>query len=385
MTIRSIYTILVLFLLIVSSCKKENSSYSTFPDKTVGTAVKARHEILASASVNNGQPGKLLIYNYDNAFVNQVTTNYTAINFQRWLIEGCYYYSYFQLDPTAYQIPDVPYAAGQFIILDENLSRIDKVGLLPYNGRSSADIAELDLHEFILLGRSHYIGLAYQEQQVSNIPATLNPDTNVRVVNCIIQEVKNGQVIFEWNATDYPEFYTSSVQSNDFSDVSKVQDYLHVNGISIDPTDGHLIVSARNTDQVFKLNRNTGAVMWRLGGKNSDFPLTDQQKFYRQHNATITDNGKTLLLFDNGVAGTREYSRIVEFNLDHTGKTVSAFKATSVPYNLFCAFMGSVQKTDSSYFIGCGSVPRILEVNYNTLEVTRDIQLTVPSYRSYIY
>lgn len=389
---KSLYVAL-LVVFAISSCKKEQISYTTIPedpdpiDTPITPERMARHEILSA--VYSGSdfklPGKLLVHNYNNDLVKQIETPYAVGNLRRWDINDKYYYTYLQYDPGAYRIAGVGYIPGHYIITDEDFNEIKKIDLLPTRGRTSTDPSALDLHEFILLDENHYIVLAYYEQAVTNVPASLNPASNVKVVNCIIQEVRNGQITFEWHSVDFPEFYTTSVQNNDFSDTTKTLDYLHINGIFVDPADDHLIVSARNTDQVFKVNRNTGNIMWRLGGNNSDFPLTDQQKFYRQHNATITSDGKTLLLFDNGVAGVREYSRILEFNLDYLGRTVNSFKATHVPYNLFCEFMGSVQKTDSSYFIGCGTSSRIIEVDYTTLDVIRDIRLERSSYRSYVY
>ena len=49
-------------------------------------------------------------------------------------------------------------------------------------------------------------------------------------------------------------------------------DYFHVNSIQQD-TDGNLIVSSRDTFAAYKINRNTGQVMWILGGKRSSFRM----------------------------------------------------------------------------------------------------------------
>ena len=42
---------------------------------------------------------------------------------------------------------------------------------------------------------------------------------------------------------------------------------------SIVDADGNLLVSARNTWTVYKIDRTTGKVIWRLGGKKSDFAM----------------------------------------------------------------------------------------------------------------
>ena len=49
-------------------------------------------------------------------------------------------------------------------------------------------------------------------------------------------------------------------------------DYFHVNSVDLD-RDGNVLISARNTSGVYKLSRATGAILWRLGGKRSDFDM----------------------------------------------------------------------------------------------------------------
>lgn len=375
------------------SCIKEKQSFTTVPEKEVKPPkpvepkVPVRNEILAAVYTlgNPDLPGKLLAYDYNGNIVREKVIDKACLNFQRWLINNEFRYTYLEHSDDVHQEPGVGYVPGDIVVLDKDFNEIDRINILPYKDRTANQLRGVDLHEFIYLADNHYIAMAYYITTVNNIPASLNPASNIKVVDCVIQEVKNGAVVFEWHSVDYPELYELSTQSNAFSDTSAVYDYFHLNGISIDPSDNNLILSARNTSQVYKINHATGEIIWRLGGNSSDFPLTDEQKFHRQHHATITDGGKTLLLFDNGQRGLREYSRIVEYNLDHLTQTVRSFKATHVPNGIFGEYMGSVQKTDSSYVIGCGSTPRIVEVNYNTLEVLLDIKLERPSYRAYKY
>lgn len=376
-------------LVAITSCRKEKTSFSTFPanaEEPAPANKPVRNEILSGvfSFANISTPGKLLIHDYNGKLIREVVVPYAGTNLQRWDINNTFYYSYLEFDPTTYLMPGVGYIPGPIVLLDSGFNEIKRISLLPYKGRGAGAPDALDLHEFILLDENHYIAMAYYQTTVNNIPDFLNPHPNVKVVDNIIQEVKNGQVVYEWHSVDYPEFYSTSIQGNNFTDSVQAQDYLHINSIFIDPNDNNLIISARNTDQVFKISRYSGDVLWRLGGNNSNFPLTGEQKFLRQHHATITKDN-TLILFDNGDNVLRPYSRIVEYNLDYISKTVNSFKSVNLPGNLFCSHMASVQKTDSSYFIGCGTQNRILEIDYNNLKVLLDIPLERPSYRSYRY
>jgi arylsulfate sulfotransferase len=315
-------------------------------------------------------PGKLLVLNKNGSKIFEKTTPVAAISFKKWVVNGKVRYTYLEFDKTAPQIT----TTGSIIpcvgvVLNETFQEIKRVRLLPYNGRTTSDPSAIDSHEFIYLDDNHFITLSYFQKPVSNIPASLNPVPNCKVVAPIIQEVLNDAVVFEWDGTNYPEFYRQSLESNAFSNANVVHDYIHMNSIFIDPTDNNLICSLRHTDQVIKISRTDGHIIWRLGGTNSNFPLTADMTFIRQHNATLTDDNKTLLLFDNGDTAIRRTTRIMEFRFNTEQSAITTYKAYNLPQNIFAQYMGSVQKRGNTYFIGCGSTPKILEVNYQTNQV----------------
>src|SRR5699024_914398 len=93
-------------------------------------------------------------------------------------------------------------------------------------------------------------------------------------LECVIQEiaVDSGAVLLEWRSLEHigvQESYmprgTSGTQGDPF-------DYVHLNAVSVAP-DGNLIVSCRHTCAVYKIARDGSRILWRLGGKNSDFGI----------------------------------------------------------------------------------------------------------------
>ena len=281
----------------------------------------------------------------------QKRTAGAAMNFKRWVINGQVRYTWAVYDVHSYIIPVINQLTAYAVIADENLNEIKRVTLLPYKSVSVDKKEGIDVHDFILLADNHYITITYYQRTVTNLPASLTPSGYAQVVSPVIQEINNDQVTWQWDGSEHAEFYTTSVEGNSFGITATPQDYMHMNSIIIDPRDNNFICSFRNLNQVLKIDHATGDIMWRLGGNNSDFPLTDDQKFLRQHNATLVDNNQTLLIFDNGEATERPYTRIVEFQLDETNKKVNGFKSFNVPED-FTQFMGSVQKIKSHYFIG---------------------------------
>ncbi len=336
-------------------------------------------------SLNTNPNGVLAILDAKGNLLKEKTINTNRIeNFQKWNTDGKTRYTYFRADGD-YAIEGTATEEGYDIICDSHLNELSRAKLLPFeNLDTSGGNDRLDAHDFILLGDNHYMAISQRAESPKNIPDSLHPSTNERVIACIIQEVDNGQVVFQWDGTNYPEFYASSVENNDFSDSSKTMDYMHMNSIYIDPRDNNIICSFRNLDQIIKINRTTGAVMWRLGGKNSDFSLTPDQEFLRQHFARLTDNDQTLIFVDNGDKNLRSFSRILEFQLDENAKTVSNFKSYRIP-DKFIQFTGSVKKENGNYFIGGGSGNYTLQVNYTTDEVLLRLNQKYSSYRSLKY
>jgi arylsulfate sulfotransferase len=109
--------------------------------------------------------------------------------------------------------------------------------------------------------------------------------------------------------------------------------WLHVNAVSLSPTDGNLVLSIRNQDWVIKIDYRNGAgdghVIWRLG-KDGDFAVNSADPnpwFSHQHNAHYIDD-RTLILFDNGntrrASDPNAHSRGQVWTLDETSMTATS-------------------------------------------------------------
>jgi hypothetical protein len=132
-------------------------------------------------------------------------------------------------------------------------------------------------------------------------------------------------------------------------------DFDHPNAIDFD-RDGNYIVSWRNLGQVTKIDGQTGAVRWRLGGTRNEFTFVNDplNGFSAQHSARMLPNGN-LLLYDNGTRHTPPESRAVEYAIDtvaHTATLVWQFRHTPVIYT---PFVGLVQRlANGNTLVGYG-------------------------------
>lgn len=321
---------------------------------------------------NNPSDGYILINQFHLSNSNPNSTNYIAIlNNDGFPV---YYkkspnqiinFKYFETNTNQKRYSYNDHTEGKIMVMNENFEIIKELNLLPNNGHSGY---RTDNHDFIYLNDNHYILPAYVNRPGVDMTA-YGGASSVELIDFVFQEIVNNQVIFEWNSKDFPEFlqHTDPIYYQQFATNPRV-DYFHFNSINIDPIDNNFIVSARHTNQIIKINRTTGQIMWRFGGSNSDFNLTGNNVISHPHHATILSNGN-LLLFDNGVTKTPKQSRLVEFDIDETNFTASIAKEYTETGRYF-DIMGSAQKMDNgNYFIGWGG-NITSQVNANKSDIT---------------
>lgn len=209
----------------------------------------------------------------------------------------------------------------------------------------------------------------------------------VPIVNITDQ---NGVVLNTINLLNYPELFSdkSLLNSAKFFDGS-MADYFHLNSVFTDPSDDGLVLSFRHLNQVIKINPSNKKLVWRLGGVNSDFNLSESQQFSGQHFAYFV-RPNSLIIFDNG--NLKQKTKVLEFNLDQVNKKIIGFKDL---YTLdsFSKAMGNAEElTNGNIIIGTGYHPEsgndIIEIDKISKPVfTMRFQSIYPytSYRAYEY
>jgi hypothetical protein len=124
-----------------------------------------------------------------------------------------------------------------------------------------------------------------------------------------------------------------------------------------DDNDGHLLVSARHTCAIYKVHRQTGAILWRLGGKHSDFTIVPGAEFSFQHDVRRHADG-TLTIFDNNAAAptATTHARPMRLTLDMSAMT-ARLVAEYQPDNPRVAWaMGNLEQLpDGGAFVGWGT------------------------------
>jgi hypothetical protein len=73
-------------------------------------------------------------------------------------------------------------------------------------------------------------------------------------------DVRTGEVVFNWDPREHIELDESYVPASNIEIDGGLYDYLHMNSIDVD-TDGNLLISARHTSAVYKVDRSTGKII----------------------------------------------------------------------------------------------------------------------------
>jgi Arylsulfotransferase (ASST) len=137
-------------------------------------------------------------------------------------------------------------------------------------------------------------------------------------------------------------------------------DYFHINSIDVDH-DNNLLLSARETSAVYKIDRKSGEIMWRLGGKKSDFQMGEGTQFAFQHDArrlpdgtiSIFDNGN--LLFEKGTPRAVEEARAIVMELDEERMRASLVREYTHPDKQYADAAGNMQVLpNGNVFVGWG-------------------------------
>ena len=241
--------------------------------------------------------------------------------------------------------------------MDSSYNIIDSIYM--WNGYGT------DEHECLVFENHHTLLMGYDYQQVAMDTVVTGGDSNATVIGLIIEELAgNANVVFEWRSWDH---FKITDAAPDIDLTQPLIDYVHGNAIEVD-TDGNLLISSRHLDEITKIDRETGDIIWRWGGqycKNNQFTfLNDSIGFSHQHHIRRLPNGN-YTLFDNGNLHSPPFSRAVEYQIDQINKTatlVSEYKNDPVTYSVA---MGSSQRLEGgNTLIGWGyfAEPAVTEV-----------------------
>jgi hypothetical protein len=236
--------------------------------------------------------------------------------------------------------------AGNYKALDYTLALVDSFAM--GNGY------ETDSHDLQILPNGNALLMAYDDQPVRMDLVVPGGNPNAIVTGLILQEIdENKNVVFQWRSWDH--FAITDAVDCVVNLLGANVDYCHGNSVSPD-NDGNLLISSRHMNEITKISRATGDILWRFGPNavNNQFTVIgDTRGFSHQHDARRLPNGN-LTLFDNGNCLSPEYSRALEYALDevnHTATLVWEYRNTP---DIYGRATGNNQRRGSGTMINWG-------------------------------
>jgi len=235
---------------------------------------------------------------------------------------------------------------GDFVIADASYREIARV--------HATDKLKGDLHEFVITSRDTALVSIYSDVSTDLTPVG-GPASGGQAVEGVVQEIEiaTGKLLFEWHSLAHvpltESIYPMKTQAGTI-------DYFHLNSIGVD-LDGNLLVSSRHTSTVYKVDRKSGRVIWRLGGLRSDFAFAPEAQFSYQHDVRRHADG-TLTIFDNHASdqASPPLARAIRLAVDQSSMTATLLQSYAMPQPRQAWAMGNAQQLpDDGIFVCWGT------------------------------
>lgn len=244
-----------------------------------------------------------------------------------------------------------------------------------------------EAHDFQILPNGHVLMFGYYMTQMDLSEIVEGGYPDAKVSGGIIQELDDeGNVVFQWKTWDHytAEEYNWTRASN------QTVSAFHLNTLNLD-IDNNLIVATPGFTK--KLNRQTGEIMWHLGGSENEFNFIGVDStigvgqvtghaFYRLENGNF-------LVYDNaGRTGSNTNSEVHEYKIDEVDKTAELIWTYAHPVDIRGWHRGNAYRLpNGNTIIGWGgasgdTVPTCTEID-SAGNIKLEISFDNPNVESY--
>jgi len=312
-----------------------------------------------SANAMYGQPGSLVLDNEGNPvwFRPLASPNLMNTDFRVQQLNGQPVLTFWQgtlaSPPTYTNAPAGSSEPGScYYILDNTYRIIKKVSA--QKGFTS------DIHEFLLTPRNTALLLS-----TKTVKADLTPyggPQNGYVQDFAIQEIdlNTNELLFFWDALEHIPLADSYEPASTARSTNNIWDAYHCNAIGLTDSSDDILLSGRNLWTIYRIHKPTQAIVWRLGGKQSDFTIGAGANFSWQHDARFLP-GNVISMFDDNCCesftippGT-PFAHGLILQLDLVGMTATLKESYYHDPNIQVSSQGNVQSLgNGNKFIGWG-------------------------------
>ena len=341
--------LLLFFILLAIPATKQLS------DKLIinGVAIPADFPVVNHVRHDPTAPGKLFLTNYVGAPYLLILENDGTPYYYRRLDHLATLFAKHSNGLLSRGIREGNRIAG-FEFMDSNYRVVDTVTAIGY---------ECDVHEVLITQEGHYLLIAREEKRMDMSQVVTGGNTDALVIGNHIQELdQDKNLVFEWRSWDH--YDVRDAQNIDLT--GQLIDYVHMNSIAVD-YDGQLVVSSRYLNECTKIDRQTGKIIWRLGGANNQFGfINDSLQLAWQHDIRpVPGKPNHYTIFDNGNHRDEKESRVLEYAVDPDRNTVTKVWEYCHPEHLFSFAMGNAQRLGNGNTLinyAMNELPKALEV-----------------------
>ncbi|MFC1610025.1 aryl-sulfate sulfotransferase [Myxococcota bacterium] len=194
--------------------------------------------------------------------------------------------------------------------------------VITIGGDTVAEVTGHFHHDGVGLPESGYITLTQQTQEVySPSLGTVQARGDV-----IVELDEQGETTWTWSMFDHLDTSRFPTGLSNTRGENGTYDWTHSNAVVYCQQDQSILASVRHQNWVIKVDRKTGALLWRFG-VGGDFQLTNLDPatgntwFFSQH-APQPGPDNTMLIYDNGndrpgpPQASHKFSRAVMYRLD---------------------------------------------------------------------
>jgi hypothetical protein len=193
-----------------------------------------------------------------------------------------------------------------------------------------APISPMDFHELHPMANGDL--MVQSTPLLTGVDLTpISLPANSTIVDCVVQEMDPlGHLVWQWRASDHLNLTESVKPALNTVNGQTVYDIWHCNSIDTNATSQLVLVSMRETNALFMINKTTSKVVWKLGGTTSNrdgakiLTITGDPEgaFNGQHDARIQPGGD-ISLYDDQTFNPAGVARGVEYHLDLAAGTAS--------------------------------------------------------------
>jgi Arylsulfotransferase (ASST) len=222
-----------------------------------------------------------------------------------------------------------------------------------------------DAHDLRLAANGDHLVGAYVKQ--SHVDTRPYGPSDASVINAELQEVSpDRNLLWDWKSQRHISL--AETPGRWWPDQPPPGGYDLVHWNSIEPVGGSVIASFRTLDAVYKIEKSTGRIVWKLGGTSTSKSLTVEQDprpytFGGQHDARLLPDG-TLTVFDNrsylGDQAAGQAPRAVRYRIDEQTGTATLLESISDPTVPVSACCGSARRVGGGDWLIDWGLPRVI-------------------------